>query len=81
MDGRSIRMISSEKECRGSGMCSHANPICRASSSEDIFSDTPVTSREALSLVAACTMASNGFTPGMTSSSTGLPSFSAISTT
>jgi SAM-dependent methyltransferase len=34
-----------------------------------------------LQLLAACAMASNGFTAGTTSSSTGLPSFSAISTT
>jgi hypothetical protein len=53
----------------------------RASSSDVMRADTPVTSREAFSLAADCTMASNGFTAGTTSSSTGLPSFSAISTT
>jgi hypothetical protein len=42
---------------------------------------TPVTKRDARKLVAACANASNGFVAGTTSNSTGLPSFSAISTT
>ena len=50
----------------------------RASSSESIFGETPVTSRDAFSLAAVCTMASNGSTPGTTSRSTVLPSFSAM---
>ena len=74
-------MISSEKAWRGSGRLSQASPMRRASSSESMLRETPVTRREAFSLAAVCTIASNGSTPGTTSRSTVLPSFSAIVTT
>ena len=60
MDGRPGVMISSENGCRGSGSRSHARPMRRASSSESIRAETPVTSREACSFAAVCTIASNG---------------------
>ncbi len=52
-----------------------------ASSSESMRAETPVTRREACSREAVCTMASKGSTPGTTSRSTVLPSFSATVTT
>ena len=72
-------IISSEKGWRGSGNFSHARPMRRASSAESMRSETPVTTREAFNFCAVCTMASKGSTPGTTSNSTVLPSFSAIS--
>ena len=74
-------MISSEKGCRGSGNRSQARPMRRASSSELMRGETPVTSRDTFRRLAVCTNTSMGSLPGTTRSSTGLPSFSAILTT
>src|SRR5262245_26602927 len=51
-DGRPGDITSSENACRGGGSCSHANPIRRASSSDAMRSDTPVTSRDAFNRAA-----------------------------
>ena len=81
IEGRFGSITSSENAWRGGGNCSQARPILRASSSEAMRADTPVTRRDALQPAAVCTIASNGSTAGTTSSSTVLPCFSAIDTT